>query len=251
MKVMVTAGGTIEKIDSVRSIINIATGRLGSLVADAFCALPDIEEIYYLCNRAAVLPKSSEKINVVYTDSVASLENSIAEILNRVSVDIIVHSMAVSDYRVKAVTSMANIKRELKEELGFRNAEANLSSDSPAITPPLTPSKISSDIDDLALIMEKTPKVIAMFQKRTPSSVLVGFKLLNSVSLETLIDAGFRVLQENRCSFTLANDLKDINEDKHIGYLIDNNKDYKKYETKSEIAAAIVSATIEKLRVER
>ena len=39
INILITAGGTSEPIDSVRSISNTATGRLGSLIADAFEAV--------------------------------------------------------------------------------------------------------------------------------------------------------------------------------------------------------------------
>jgi len=78
----------------------------------------------------------------------------------------------------------------------------------------------------------------------SPGSTLVGFKLLDNVELETLIDRGFDVLTKNECSFVLANDLKEITSENHIGYLIDKDKNITQYMSKSDIAAAIVSATI-------
>lgn len=36
MRVLITAGGTSEKIDNVRSITNHSTGRLGCLIAEKF-----------------------------------------------------------------------------------------------------------------------------------------------------------------------------------------------------------------------
>jgi len=72
----------------------------------------------------------------------------------------------------------------------------------------------------------------------------VGFKLLDNVPLDTLIDNGFQILTQNKCSFVLANDLKDITAERHIGYLIDKQKHYTRYSNKAEIANAIVSAAI-------
>ena len=36
MKILVTAGDTYEPIDDVRKVTHMATGRLGSLIADEF-----------------------------------------------------------------------------------------------------------------------------------------------------------------------------------------------------------------------
>jgi len=104
--------------------------------------------------------------------------------------------------------------------------------------------KIRSDMEDMLLFMERTPKIISLFQSLSPGSTLVGFKLLNNAPLETLIDRGFQILTQNKCSFVLANDLKDITGGRHIGYLIDKRKSFTRYASKTDIAAAIVSAAI-------
>jgi hypothetical protein len=100
----------------------------------------------------------------------------------------------------------------------------------------------------LMLFMERTPKVITMFKNISPQSILVGFKLLDSVPHDTLINTGLRVLQENKCSFVLANDLKDISENNHVGYLINSDMSFTKHDTKKEIASAIVDKAIAKVR---
>jgi phosphopantothenate-cysteine ligase len=107
-----------------------------------------------------------------------------------------------------------------------------------------TDGKISSNVDGMVLFMEQTPKIISLFQTITPQSTLVGFKLLDNVPHETLIDRGFQILTLNQCSFVLANDLSDIRSGQHIGYLIDREKNYTRYAGKDEIADAIVSVTI-------
>ena len=58
----------------------------------------------------------------------------------------------------------------------------------------------------MILFMERTPKIISLFQKLSPQSTLVGFKLLDNAPHAALIDKGFQVLTQNKCSFVLAND---------------------------------------------
>ena len=254
MRVMVTAGGTTEKIDSVRSIANISTGRLGSLIADAFAMLPEVDEVLYVCSKTAALPQG-DQINVRYIDNVASLENEIRTILNATPVDIIVHSMAVSDYRVAAVTS-ASILADSMLAQGDRlehipqeqveTAVASLIKNACSVIG--GNGKISSDIDHMLLLMERTPKIIALFQTLAPKAVLVGFKLLDGVPHDMLIDTAFRLLETNRCSFVLANDLSGISEQGHIGYLVDRYKHYERFDTKGAIAQGIVSAVMKQRR---
>lgn len=116
MKVLITAGGTMEPIDSVRSITNTSTGKLGSLIAESYEKIDDVTKIYYVCSKNSILPQS-KKVDVRYVDTVASLEHTIRNVIDNDPIDIIIHSMAVSDYRVKAVTSAAMLSSSLNSEL--------------------------------------------------------------------------------------------------------------------------------------
>jgi len=64
----------------------------------------------------------------------------------------------------------------------------------------------------------------------------LGFKLLNNVKNEELIDAGYNLLLKNNCALVIANDLKNINENKHKAFFIDKNKQLLEVNTKIEIA---------------
>ena len=250
LNILVTSGGTTENIDAVRSISNMSTGKLGSIIAEKFANEPVVEKVIYICSKKAFKPQSN-KLEVVYVDSVSSLENAVREAAGKTNIDIIVHSMAVSDYRVKAVTSAANIAEKIVsgfDMAGELDAETvkstfvSLIGESESVIH--GDGKISSNVDGMVLFMEQTPKIISLFQTIAPQSTLVGFKLLDNVPHETLIDRGFHILTHNKCSFVLANDLKDIKSGLHIGYLIDKDRNYTRYAGKDEIADAIVSVTI-------
>jgi len=250
MNVLITSGGTIEKIDEVRSITNMSTGRLGSLIADAFGAESCVDKVIYVCGRTAIRPLTG-KAEVVPIGDVSDLENALKKVFTGTEIDIIVHSMAVSDYRIKSVTSAAALSDHIASNMGSLNkhdrgaTEAEIASLLQSNMPDMrTGGKIGSDVDDMLLVMERTPKVIALFKSLAPQSTLVGFKLLHNVPKPELIDEGFRILEKNGCSFVLANNLTEITNDQHIGYIIDRSKNYTRYSTKAEIAAAIVSNTI-------
>ena len=55
MKILITAGGTTEKIDQVRAITNHSTGRLGQALADYLAANPDTTIDYVTTKQAAVV----------------------------------------------------------------------------------------------------------------------------------------------------------------------------------------------------
>jgi len=233
--ILITAGGTTEKIDDVRVITNFSTGRLGLAVARSFLEQEgsQLEKIYYLCDRNTPVP-TEDKVEVVRVMGVQGLLDALETLLMTKKIDAVIHAMAVSDYAVKTVTTIDAIK----------NGEYELDGECK------TDGKISSEIEDLVIILKKTPKVIGEIKKIQPETLLVGFKLLTNVEKELLIDTGFKLLQKNSCDLVLANDLSEISGDKHIGYLISKDGRYEKLLNKKQIADAIVR-DIEKLTSEQ
>jgi len=230
MKLIITAGGTSERIDDVRTITNSSTGRLGFAIGKKFAAQygDRLEKIYYLHGKRAAVPEA-EQIVPVEIGGVLELQTALEKLLTEEKIDAVVHAMAVSDYIVKEVTTLDRIR-------GTENPENQAD---------LSGNKISSDIEDLVVHMKRAPKVISSIKKLDPHTRLVGFKLLSNVSHEELIDVGYRLLQKNSCDFVMANDLKEIGKDFHRGYLIHPDKTYDTMETNEEIAAMIARRIME------
>ena len=78
--------------------------------------------------------------------------------------------------------------------------------------------KISSYEKDLMFKLSLTPKVIGSIKKESPETQLFGFKLLDGVSHEELIEVATRLREKNQADYIIANDLSTI------GY----RKDFKK-----------------------
>lgn len=223
--IIITAGGTSEKIDEVRVISNFSSGRLGLAVAKSFLEskTADVGKIFYLCDKNTNAP-DHERVEVIRVLGVQGLLEALENLLSTRKIDAVIHAMAVSDYTVKQVTTLSAI----------RNGEESQPDKVAA------GGKISSEIDDLVIVLKKTPKVIGEIKKLQEGTILVGFKLLTNVEKDVLIDTAYKLLQKNGCSLVLANDLTEITGDKHVGYLISENGDYEKLKTKNEIAEAIV-----------
>lgn len=223
--IIITAGGTSEKIDEVRVISNFSSGRLGLAVAKSFLKSEsaDVGKIYYLCDKNTNAPEH-ERVEVIRVLGVQGLLDALEELLTTRKIDAVIHAMAVSDYTVKQVTTLTAIKNGHEDQPDKVQAGG----------------KISSEIDDLVIVLKKTPKVIGEIKKLQKDTLLVGFKLLTNVERDVLIDTAYKLLQKNGCSLVLANDLTEITGDRHVGYLISQSGDYEKYNTKKEIAEAIV-----------
>lgn len=237
MYFLVTAGGTSEPIDAVRSITNSATGRLGSLIAERLADLPDIEGVFYVCGKGALCP-ATVKVEIIPVTDTAELEIVVKAVLLENRIDGIIHSMAVSDYRVHAVTTPQLLAKDIFA-LGASNeaAIARIIRETAGVNRDI---KLSSDEKNLVLVLEPTIKIISLFHQLSPSTLVVGFKLLDKVPHDVLIDTAFSLLQKNHCEYVLANDAQDISGDKHIGYLVGKDKSVVRYEDKQSIACGIV-----------
>lgn len=244
MRILITAGGTQEPIDSVRSITNHATGRLGAMIADAFAAHPEVEQIYFLCGRQSLIPET-EKAQVIRIQGTLELEQAIRDLAVSERPDAIIHSMAVSDYRVRQVTTVTSMAqaamqvdgqdlREVTEAIAQANAVGN-------------DGKIRSTVDDLVILLEQTPKIISLLREVAPEAVIVGFKLLDGVSQEELLDTASKLMKTNRCDYVLANDMTTVNTPCHCGYLMDQNGETVLYKGKSQIANGIAEAVLRRV----
>jgi phosphopantothenate-cysteine ligase len=227
MNIIITAGGTTEKIDDVRSITNLSTGRLGNAIARSVLRNfgEKLEKLYYIHGTRAIPPLGA-RVESISIGGVSDLEKALKDILENEKIDAVIHSMAVSDYTVKEITTLEDIKEGKILDAG---------------------KKISSDIENLVIVMKKTPKVISSIKNWSPNTLLVGFKLLSHVPEEELLKVGHALLMKNHCDFVLANDLKDIKEKTHKGFLIHQDKTFDIMETKEEIGETISGRLLEKL----
>lgn len=226
--ILITAGGTSEPIDSVRSITNKGTGRLGSLTADAFAARPDIGDIYYICAPHSCRPQS-DRVRIITVESVGDLQRAVEQLFAAARIDAVIHSMAVSDYRVRAVST---VQAAEAQEGSLTEAIENTDIRKSGL-------KLSSQMDSPLILLEPTPKILSMFRKLSSDVTIVGFKLLSGVTREKLFAVAENLMRQNDCDYVLANDYNDIRGDSHIGYLIEKNGNFTRYATKQEIACGI------------
>ena len=81
-KVVVTAGGTSEKIDNVRKITNSSSGKLGYTITNKLIQLHEeqIEKIYYICSKTAFKP-THPKIEIIEITDTNDLEITVRTLL--------------------------------------------------------------------------------------------------------------------------------------------------------------------------
>ena len=71
MKLLITSGGTSEKIDQVRSITNHSTGRLGALIAESFLTQGD--QVTLITTQSAVKPAAHPNLTIQIIENVQDL----------------------------------------------------------------------------------------------------------------------------------------------------------------------------------
>lgn len=244
MNILITAGGTSEKIDNVRHLTNHATGSLGKEIAT--CLQHETVKIHYVYGPRAVLP-SKEKIVFHPIHSVRELENKMKELLTTINFDYVIHSMAVSDYELETATNEDVLAAELSKIISEKKPntqeelEAIIKNSLLKVTSAPAQKKISSKSEKLILVMNKAPKVIASIKKWQPTTTLIGFKLLVDVPEEHLIDVAKESIKKNQASFILANDLINITEETHVGLLVDKTGVVSRFGTKKEIAQGLIN----------
>lgn len=266
MKILITAGGTSEKIDEVRKITNTATGQLGSLIAEEFIKKTQAE-ITYVCGENAVTPMTANMnitnmntAKIIKIGSVEDLENTLTKLFAQTKFDAVIHSMAVSDYSVQSVISVDELSSVIADidiaeiTKKFINNHENMAD---IIKSALLQNigsvaekskKISSNFDNLIIFMNKTPKVISMIKRMQPETILVGFKLLAGVSEEELLHTGHKLLIKNNCDFVIANDSENISKDRHEAILIERDFSFSRLSSKQKIAEAIADKVIANIK---
>lgn len=227
MKILITSGGTSEQIDTVRKITNSSSGKLGALIAERLHR--EGHEIYYVHSKKAVMPAISGYHNIEIIGTM-DLKRVMEEILTTQNIDWVIHSMAVSDYVVSSVTTADMLSANLKER-GVNSANI--------INNPKTLNrlnKISSNEENLVIVLEKAPKIIGMIKQLSPKTKLVGFKLLSHATPMELNKAAANLRDKNDCEFVVANDLSQINENEHLAFFVGKEGIFYKAGTKQDIS---------------
>ena len=217
MNILITSGGTSEKIDQVRSITNHSTGQLGKIISETFLTKGD--HVTLVTTPKATRPDSHPNLTVILVENVASLLKTLEPLVH--THDVLIHAMAVSDYSPVYMTDFDSVatSSNLTEFLHKTNSE----------------NKISSQDDVQVLFLKKTPKIISLVKNWNPNIRLIGFKLLVDVADEELLETARASLIKNQAELIVANDLTEISNQEHKAYLVGSNTTIQAH-SKKEIA---------------
>jgi len=209
-KILMTAGPTIEKIDSVRVITNQSSGKTGTLLAaNLISAGAKVTLVYG--------PGTENPPNGVKLIKVKSVHEMFSEIKNclKTKFDIVIMSAAAADYVPKNSSS----------------------------------SKIKSNKNEINVRLVKAPKIIDSIKKIQKDTFLIGFKAETDISKKELISRAKKKLKESKANMIIANDIgKRYKKDSSYNEIIvvDSESATHIPRTKKERLSKIICKNIEK-----
>lgn len=213
LKVLVTAGPTVEKIDPVRYITNHSSGKMGYAVAEI--ASKRGADVTLISGPVHIEPPAFVKI--VNIQSADDMYNAVMDNLS--DCDILVKAAAVADYTV----------------------------------PNASDEKIKKKDDDLSLALSKTKDILkAVGERKTDRQIICGFSMETSNLIENskkkLVSKNCDMIVANNLKDDGAGFGVDTNK---VTIITENNADSLDVMTKKETAEKILDAALSLLKSKR
>ena len=251
-KILITAGPTNEYIDEVMKITNMSTGRLGIELTKNY--LNEGYEVTLIATRSVVRSNLYERYNLgnnpnLKTIPIETTEDMLQALINesKNKYDLVIHSSAVGDYKPEFSFRMEDLADELAQAItqGLITKEEILS----ILTNPKCKvndnTKISSYEPHLTVKLTLTPKLISRLRELFPEATLIGFKLLENVTKEHLLEVATKLCIKNNMDYIIANDLHDLRQGTHLSFLVNKDGYQNEQFTSSE---DIFASTKEKIK---
>lgn len=213
LKVLVTAGPTVEKIDPVRYITNHSSGKMGYAVAEI--ASKRGADVTLISGPVHIEPPAFVK--TVNIQSADDMYNAVMDNLS--DCDILVKAAAVADYTV----------------------------------PNASDEKIKKKNDDLSLALSKTKDILkAVGERKTDRQIICGFSMETSNLIENskkkLVSKNCDMIIANNLKDDGAGFGVDTNK---VTIITENNADSLDVMTKKETAEKILDAALSLLKSKR
>jgi phosphopantothenate-cysteine ligase len=172
--ILITSGGTRVKLDEVRHVGNMSSGRFGADIARA--ALKAGHTVYFLYAKGSVRP---DQVTLNLRENArdardARLLQDIASALDPKYLQAVtdqLYMIEYSDFSEYAVLLERWVTRTQPDITMLAAAVSDYGMSA-------AEGKISSDQDTLTFTMTRNPKLITRIKEWAPKTLLVGFKLL-------------------------------------------------------------------------
>lgn len=170
LRILITAGPTVEHIDPIRVITNRSSGKMGVALAEE--ALSRGAEVTLVYGLGAAIPPAG--VNVVPVETTTEMYDAVVSELKSKKYDVVIAAAAAADWMV---------------EKPF-------------------PYKVSTHkLDKLELRLKPTQKIIDEVKKVSPATFLVAFRAEHKLSKDKLIENAYGRLLDAKADLIVVNDV--------------------------------------------
>lgn len=199
-KILITAGPTWVKIDSVRVISNIATGETGILLAQEAKRQGAQATLILGPINTCCLDKSIKILPFKFFDE---LRNILIRELRSKKYDAVIHSAAVSDYRPQKIFQY----------------------------------KINSNLKKISLQLLPTPKLLDLIKKLDCSTLAVAFKFEPDTKANKLIHRAKTLLRNTDMDLVVANSIYD---NRYLAYILSKDEVVGPISSKKKLSGELI-----------
>jgi phosphopantothenoylcysteine decarboxylase/phosphopantothenate--cysteine ligase len=217
LKVLITAGSTVEHIDPIRVLTNRSSGKMGIAMAEE--ALSRGAEVTLVYGLGSAIPPSKAKLIPVETTE--QMHEAVVSELKSKKYDVTIAVAAAADWTPEKPYS----------------------------------HKISThQLNSLNLKLRPTAKIIDSVKKVSPRTFLVAFRAEYRLPKQELIESAYERLQEAKADLIVVNDVgkkeAGFGTDTNEVFIVDKNRKavHVQLAKKREVAKRILDAVKSKIR---
>jgi phosphopantothenoylcysteine decarboxylase/phosphopantothenate--cysteine ligase len=223
VNVLVTAGSTVEYIDSVRILTNLSSGKMGLNIAQQ--CLDKGFNVTLVYGHGTLNIPDDPRMNIIRVRTTEEMFKAVKERILRGKQHVVFHAAAIADF------SISHSSKNRSYKMDTRNGTRTLK---------LVP----------------TAKIIDRIKEFDKKVFLVAFKTEYDILEELLIKKAFDKLRECNGDLIVANDVSrrgcDFGSDTNEVYIIDKEKNitHVPLKSKREIARNLVKIVCKKLNID-
>ncbi len=195
-KIIITAGGTIEEIDSVRYISNYSSGKMGVALAD--CAYEQGAEVVLITTIAVQKPYKIKSVK-----SAEDMQRTVMEEFK--TADCVIMAAAVADYRAKNIADH-KLKKTAEDEITLQLVK----------NPDILKNLCLACHSEQEILRAKALRMTERKESHKKAPIIVGF----CAESEDLIKNAKEKIARKGCDYLVANDISR----KDIGFSSDYNE---------------------------
>lgn len=222
INVLVTAGSTVEFIDSVRILTNLSSGKMGLNIAQQ--CLDKCFNVTFVYGHGSLNIPDDPRMNIIRIKTTEEMLKVVKERILNEKQHIVFHAAAVADF------SILHSSKKMPNKMDTRNGTKTIK---------LVP----------------TTKIVDKIKQFDNKIFLVAFKAEYGISKELLVKRALAKLNECNGDLIVANDVSrkgcDFGSDTNEVYIIDKEKDiiHIPLDSKKEIARNLLEIVCKKLKI--